>query len=323
VTQSFSFGVTPSAGCTSSTSWTVSFSSAAYWLTITSGPSGDGGGIWTIKGSVLSNTETTIRTASITITPSSGSAVTAQVTQPASPASTPLIDLEVTALYQTVLDRDPDSTGYAFWTGSGEIALGQMLDSFLTSPEGYNNDFAVLAAYQAATGDAPTFAQFTAAMAAIREGTQTIGGLFSSLTGSGFTAATLYQNLLGRSPSPSEITAANAAGLVSWFQTLVGFPASATPVAAVNNEFQSTGTFANHTSAAADHTNALYIRLLYFTILRRDADPIGLNYWLGVANTGGAGILFQGSITLSIRMEIEGSGPGQGFAGSPEFQALY
>jgi hypothetical protein len=198
-----------------------------------------------------------------------------------------------------------------------------MLDSFLTSPEGFNSDFVVMAAYQAATGNPPTYAQFSAAVAGIRAGTRTAGSLFSSLIGSGYTATTLYQNLLGRIPSSSEITEANTAGLASWFQTLIGFPATTTPVATANNEFQSTGTFANRTSTTGDHTNALYIRLLYFTTLRRDPDPGGLNYWLGVADTGGAGILFQGSVTLNVRIQIDGPGSGQGFAGSPEFQALF
>ncbi len=271
----------------------------------------------------MSNTESATRSAAIIITPSIGPPVTIQVTQPAPAGATPLLDLQVTALYQTVLGRDPDAAGYAFWTGSGESGLGQMLDSFVTSPEGFNTDFAVMAAFQAATGTSPTFAQFTTAVAGVRAGTQTVGGLFSSLTRSGYSAANLYQNLLGRAPSVSETSSANSAGIASSFETMIGFPASTTPAAAVNNEFQSTGTFANRRSAAGDHTNALFIRLLYYTILLRDPDAAGLNFWLGIANQGGAGILFQGAPALSARLLIEGVSAGEGFAGSPEFQGLY
>ncbi|HTX39209.1 MAG TPA: DUF4214 domain-containing protein, partial [Bryobacteraceae bacterium] len=321
-TQSFSISVAPRGGCTPATTWTASSTAGTYWLTITSGTTGNGGSTATLQGSGLSNTQPAARSGTITLTPSTGSAVTVEVTQPPA-AATALIDLEVTALYQTVLGRDPDASGYAFWTGSGVTGLGQMLDSFLTSPESFNTDFAVMAAYQAATGSAPTYAQYTATVAGVRAGTQTIGGLFSSLAGSGYSATNLYQNLLGRAPSSSEISQANAAGLASWFQTLIGFPASTTPVAAANNEFQSTGTFANANSVAGDHTNALFVRLLYFTILLRDPDPAGFAYWLGVANSGGAGILFQGSAGLDLRLQLEGTGAGEGFSGSPEFQGLF
>ena len=105
-----------------------------------------------------------------------------------------------------------------------------------------------------------------------------------------------------------------------WFQNLIGFPAAGT-IAASNNEFQSTGTF--HTTLAADHTNALYIRMCYFTILARDPDPSGFTFWLGIANSG-PGILFQGAAGFSTRIQIMGPGtPPQGFTGSPEFQGLF
>ena len=83
----------------------------------------------------------------------------------------------------------------------------------LTSPEAFGSDFAVMAAYQAALGTPPTYAQFTGAVTAIRAGTQTVGGLFSSLINANYTAANLYQNLLNRQPLANEITAANTAGL--------------------------------------------------------------------------------------------------------------
>jgi hypothetical protein len=229
---------------------------------------------------------------------------------------------QVLALYEQLLGRDPDSVGFAFWSGSGAGGLGSMADAFLTSPEAFNSDFAVMAAYQATTGSAPTYLQFNAAVTNIRAGLQTIPALFNSLTGSGYTATNLYQNLLGRSPSVGEINSANTAGLASAFQTLIGYPGSNTPIAAANNEFQSTGTF--HTTIAADHSNALYARMIYFVTVSRDPDPTGLAFWLGIANSGGPGILFQGSAAFSTRIQILGPGtPNQGFIGSPEFQGLF
>jgi len=320
--QGFSIAITPRGGCTGSTTWTAAAESTAYWLTVTAGTNGNGSSASMLQASGLANTQTAPRSGSITITPSNGGPVTVMVTQAPASSTTPLIDLQVTALYQTVLDRDPDASGYAFWTGGGVAGLGQMLDSFLTSAEGFNFDFAVMAAYQAATGAPPTYAQFRVAVTALRAGQVSIATLFGSLAPQDYTPASLYQNLLGRAPSASEAAAVNSQGLSYAFQSLIGFPAVNSPAASANNEFQSTGSFAG-TSAAADHTNALFVRMLYYTILLRDPDPAGLQYWTGVANSGGAGVLFQGNAGLAWRLAIEGTSAGQGFAGSAEFQGLY
>jgi hypothetical protein len=64
--------------------------------------------------------------------------------------------------------------------------------------------------------------------------------------------------------------------------------------------------------------------MVYFTTLSRDPDASGQQFWLGVANGGGPGILFQGNAGYPTRIQIRGPGtPGQGFAGSPEFQRLF
>jgi hypothetical protein len=167
---------------------------------------------------------------------------------------------EVYALYEQPLGRDPDSAGFAFWTGSGGAGLGPMADSLLTSPEDFNSDFAVMAAYQAATGAPPTYAQFTAAVTSVRTGAQTVGGLFNSLIGSSFTATTLYQNMLNRAPTAGDSTCINT-DLSACLQPIIGYPSSTTPVRAANNEFQSTGTY--NTTLAADHTNGLYVQMIY------------------------------------------------------------
>jgi YD repeat-containing protein len=306
------FTVTPSAACGA---WTATSSNPGL-LQITSGASGSGAG--TVGFALLSNTHNGPQNYTLTVASATGSA-TYSVTEAGSGDSQTY--REVHALYEQLLGRDPDPAGFAFWTGQGGAGLGQMADSFLTSPEAFNSDFAVMAAYQAATGAPPMYAQFTAAVASIRAGTQTVGGLFNALIGSGFTAATLYQNLLNRAPAGADSACINT-GLGACFQTIIGFQATTTPVGAANNEFQSTGTY--HTTVAADHTNGLYVQMIYYVTVSRDPDAGGLAFWTGVANGGGPGLLFQGSAGYLTRIQILGPGtPGQGFIGSPEFQGLF
>jgi len=272
-------------------------SSAPLWLSAAATTSG-------FSYQALSNSNSTARTGTITLTVGTGVPATGGGTLvfPVSEAgdSETLLPREVRALYASVLGRDPDAGGFAFWTGTGSAGLGQMLDSFLTSPEALNSDFAVMAAYQGATGAPPTYAQFTATVAGIRSGTETIGGLYSSLTPNGFTAQALYLNLLNRAPTGPEILAFNVDGALATFTTLIASP-----------EFQST-------------TNGLYIRMLYFVILGRDPDFGGLDFWVGVANSGGPGILFQSQAGYATRIQILGTGAAdQGFSGSPEFQGKF
>jgi hypothetical protein len=282
-------------------------------------PSGPSSGAGTVGFALLNNTHNGPQSYTITVASATGSAFY-PVTEAGSGDGR--VYREVYALYEQLLGRDPDPAGFAFWTGAGGAGLGQMADSFLTSPEAFDSGFAAMAAYQAATGGPPTYAQFTAAVTSVRAGTETVTGLFRSLIGSSFTATTLYQNLLNRQPSGSEISNATDAGLAVWFEYLIGYPGTTTPINSPNNEFQSTGTF--HTTLAADHTNALYVQMIYYVTLSRDPDPAGFAFWLGIANTGGPGLLFQGSAGYGTRIQIMGPGtPNQGFIGSPEFQGLF
>ena len=303
------FMVTPSGTCGP---WTATSSNPEF-LQITSSAPGSGPG--TVGFTLLNNTHTGQQSYSVTVASGSASAVYT-VTEAGSGDSQ--VYREVYALYEQLLGRDPDPGGFAFWTGSGGAGLGQMADSFLTSPEAFNSGFAVMAAYQAATGAPPTFAQFTAAVTSIRAGAQTVPGLFNGLIGAGYAAGNLYQNLLGRVPTGADSACINT-GLSACFQALIGYPSSITPVGAANNEFQSTGIY-----HAVDHTNGLYVQMIYYVTLSRDPDPGGFAFWTGVANSGGAGILFQGSAGLATRIQILGPGtPNQGFIGSSEFQGLF
>ena len=335
VTVTGSFTVTPSsvAVCGGANPSTWMATSNASWLIITSGATGNGNAIGGGTYEALSNPTTQARTATVTFTPSVGVLSVIQFTQPASTAPTLL--RQVTALYQEILGRDPDTGGYNFWTGQGTAGLGLMVDNFLTSPESYNTNFGVMEAYQAATGAGPNLAAFNAAVLQVRLGGTTPAGLFSSLssTVTGFSATNLYLNLLNRAPTTGEASTCNGNLTLCFTNLTLAAQASATPFGpGTSLEFLSTGTFANHTASCTtgtctvpgDHTNNLYVRLLYFTILGRDPDAGGLQFWFGIANTGGAGIQFQGSLEQPVRIQILGPGTqGQGFVGSPEFQALF
>ena len=304
------FTVTPSAGCGA---WTATSSNPAF-LRITAGASGSGSG--TVGFTLFNNTHNGAQSYSITV--ASGAVSQSYLVTEAGSGNNEVYR-QVYALYEQLLGRDPDAGGFAFWTGTGGAGLGQMADSFLTSPEAFNSDFVVMAAYQAATGVPPTFAQYNAAVNALRAGTQTVAGLFNSLAGGGFTAANLYQNLLNRAPGAGD-SACIASGLEACFQTIIGYPASMTPVGSPNNEFQNTGIY----HGAADHTNGLYAQMIYYVTLSRDPDASGLSFWTGVANTGGPGVLFEGSAGFATRIQILGPGTqGQGFIGSQEFQGLF
>lgn len=288
------------------------FASSAPWLA--AGASGS-----TVTFTALANSLSGARSGTIAIGSAAGASATVTVTEAAD--SEAIETRQVRALYESILGRDPDAGGFAFWTGAGANGLGYMADDFFTSPEAFNTDFAVIAAYQAGSGAPPTHAQFTAAVSAVRAGAGNIAGLFNSLIAGNpsYTATNLYQNLLGRAPTFLEEFSYDA-NLAVGFGAIIGFPSATSPVAAANNEFQSTGTF----SQGIDHTNSLYIRMLYFTILDRDPDQGGLAYWENVAASGGPGILFQGAAGLATRITILGTGiPGEGFVGSTEFAGSF
>ena len=332
VTGAFTVSPNSVAVCGGANPSTWMATSNASWLIITSGNTGNGNATSGGTYEALSNPTTSARTATVTFTPSVGVLSVIQFTQPGSTA--PTLQRQVTALYQSILGRDPDTAGYNFWTGQGTAGLGLMVDNFLTSPESYNTNFGVMEAYQAATGAGPNLATFNSAVLNLRLGGSTPASLFASLssTVTGFSATNLYMNLLNRAPSAGEATACNA-NLTTCFTNLTDANnAGATPFGpGTALEFLSTAS-PNHTASCTsgtctvpgDHTNNLYVRLLYFTILGRDPDAGGLQFWFGIANGGGAGIEFQGTTEQPVRLQILGPGTqGQGFVGSAEFQALF
>ena len=204
---------------TTGTCGNYSATSNVPWLTATGGA-----GLTYVA---LSNPNSTPQTGTLTITNAGGtSSVTITVTEAANTAAE-YPNREVTALYQSILGRDPDSGGYTYWTTSG-LPLGTMADDFLAGPEAFNTDFAVMAAYQAATNAPPTYNQFLTAVSGIRAG-GTLASLFNSLVATNpYSATTLYQYLLGRSPTAADYTACSCSALTGSALDLGSRPSSGT-----------------------------------------------------------------------------------------------
>jgi len=317
-----SFNVIPNGGaaCTSANTWNAV--SSAPWLQVVAGATGNGSVTSGVTFNAFANTNSSARTATIT---AAGKIFT--VTQPASPAA--LLNREVTALYQTFLGREPDAGGYSFWTGigapkdsAGNVLLGTMVDNFVTSPEGVGTDFAVMTVYKTVLNRAPSFNEWLTAVTAVRNGTVPAAQLMTNLLNSTEFATNfgspninsnlvtnLYLHALGRGPNSTELSNAasvTAATSYAFFLNYSATNGSSSGVFSATTEYKNT-------------TNPLYIGELYFGILGRDSDVGGFNFWVGIANNGGPGILFNGP--QSTRLAIMGTSIGSlGFVFAPEFQ---
>ena len=302
-----SFTVTPCAVCRGA--WSASPS--ADWVSISSG--GSGTGVGAVAFNVLANTSLTSRSATITITEAGVAPVSITINEAGSTQS--LLNRETQALYQRALGREPDASGFSFWTCTapatlspcanlGAAGLGQMVDLFLESPEGMSSDFQVLALYQAFLGRLPAFSEWSVALVPFRAPNTPAGwsaatsaliatlvhsseytGRYGATGNTGNAVANLYQNMLLRQPANSELasgiaTVANS-GLPGLFAAMF-----------TGAEFWNTGVFAS-AGAASDHTNSLFVTMMYFAVLARDPDTAGFAFWMAVANSGGAGIYFQ------------------------------
>jgi len=225
--------------------------------------------------------------------------------------------------------------------------------------EGESSDFQVIAIYKAMLGTLPTFAQWQAAVAPFRLNETPAGWaaaatslLNSLLNGQQYATqygppvnisnvvTNMYMNLLGRAPSGTEL--ANAITLVTngglggpynlFYNLAIAPPLSAPappnppylPSQDTSAEFQNRLTFAS-AGVTNDHSNSMFVTLLYFAVLARDPDAGGFTFWSGVANGGGSGIYFQAAAAgVNARGLVEGPGtPGVGLVGSPEFQNLF
>jgi hypothetical protein len=275
----------------------------------------------------FTNTRTTGLTATLTVSASGAIPAVFTVTEPGS--TDILTNRQVRALYQRLLGREPDVSGWAFWTGVGEAGLGQMADDFLTSAEGQIYNFQVVLIYKGLLNRFPTYDEASAGLATIRPPAPSSQAaiLFTDVLVSPEYLAdygpfnntnfvtNLYQNLLGRAPTSSELNA-DVSNLANGALTAYGIFSLLT----AGQEFQNTGPYVT----ATDHSNAAYIDLLYLLILGRVPDPSGFAFWLGVANGGGSGIYYNGSAAYPTRIQILGTGViNEGFTGSAEFQCPF
>ena len=113
-----SLTITPLVGTSCTNTYTAT--SSAPWLVVTGGT--------TVSFTAVSNAHSTQQTATITVTSvtTPPSVQTITVTEAGSTAA--LTSRQITALYQTMLGRDPDSSGWTYWNGVGVAGLGQMAD---------------------------------------------------------------------------------------------------------------------------------------------------------------------------------------------------
>jgi uncharacterized protein len=231
-------------------------------------------------------------------------------------STAPLLYREVAFLNQQVLGREPDASGLAFSVGNSPSTLGRLAADFLDSREGQEIDFQAMAIYQAIIGSAPGYSTYLTALQALRRGTSAESQFREILRGSPCslspqaTVECIYRNLLNRAPESLELSAGIAMQPFALFTSLFAGP-----------EFQSQG------ELTADHTNALYPRMLYYLILERAPSESELAHWLNVANSGGPGSYYNQIPSIvgpsSTQLSILGNGESTGLTGSPEFLARF
>lgn len=318
-----SFAVT-SSYCSPADTWTATSDSPR--LTITSGASGGGvPSITIVAFSMLTNSTTLSQTAHMVVNGTmSGLPFSMMFTVTQAGSTEPQLQRVVRALYQTILGREPDPSGWAFWTGpavprasNGVALVNVMADDFYRSAEFQGNGFAIFSIYGAVLGRLPSFAEWSAGTLSLRNLTQTpaqvVDGLAGALSNAAFVQTAII-NGLGRAATPAEISAYSAqlnGGETKYdFLNSVIFP---------NAAFQNA-------------TNGAFVAMLYYTILVRDFDMAGFDFWLGVVNTppgqGGIYYLFnQPAAPYALKLEVIGQAvpPNPnllGFLGGPEFQRL-
>ncbi len=241
-------------------SGTFTATSSAPWVVITSVADG------AIAFNVFSNISTSPRTATVQAARVGNKAILT-ITQAAS--TDPLSKRQAALLYQQILGREPDP-------GQPQLALADLATSLLNRPEVRDSAFQLIAMYQAVTGAPPQFPAFLVVLEEIRNG-RTTESQFALIAGSGAcTAECIYRNLLDRAPTTAELAAHQSQRPFAIFSAVWNSP-----------EFHSTDGF------TADHTNSLYITMLYHLLLQRSPNPAELAQLLKTANAAGPGVYFK------------------------------
>jgi len=310
--------------CTASDTWRAVSDSRRLKI---APPAGGNGSVTsqTIQFTMLTNSSSQQRTAHVIVSGvASGQLYSLTFTAIQNGSTEPLLPRAVRALYQSILGREPDQAGFEFWTGngapadsSGAILVNGMADDFYRSPEFRDTGFAALAIYQAVTGQLPGFDQWSSAVDQLRGDPLAVGQLTDSLSGSMSDAAFVQQTFLnayGRPASASEL-----AGFTGQLSGGMSRYALLSDVVFQSGEFQS-------------RTNAAFVNMLYYTILERDPDTGGFQFWLNQipVSAGTPGVYYvylsppaDYSVKLSIIGQAAPPNPAfLGFLGSPEFQAL-
>ena len=184
------------------------------------------------------------------------------------PRDVPSVTSFVTHLYQEVLDRQPDPSGYNFWVtqlNTGALSTGQVAIGFVTSAE-YRTD-AVVSYFRAQLGRTPTAAEaqpYVNRLAAGESQDQVRVSFFGSeefFNDAGRDNAQfvirLYSQILGRSPSPAEVS--------GWVNVLTETRGDRTFVA---NQFLYSPENYQYEAVVA-----------YRNLLHRPPDAAGLAFW--------------------------------------------
>ncbi len=201
---------------------------------------------------------------------------------------------EVYSLYQTILHRAPDPTGYADWTNvlsKGSMSLLQVTQSFMQSPEyvariGNPSDAGfVTQLYWDAFGRAPDAGGYNSQLTRLQAGTsraQLVDNFILSTEAinnlkkqhaDGFwvpnpygqQVAMVYEGALGRLPDPN--------GLANYTAKMAS---GALTNKSLSYEFGSSAEFLNKYAAMSDRD---FITEMYHNVLHRNPDAAGLNSW--------------------------------------------
>jgi len=143
---------------------------------------------------------------------------------------------EITILYQQVLGRNPDPTGFAAWTQQllHGTPLSAIRTAFATSQEVAND---LTAAFQAIYDEAPSAGALTAAEAQLADG-QTLQQVEAPWAADGQAEIVLlYEQVAGRNPDPT--------GLAAWTQQLL----HGTPLSAIRTAFATSQEVVNDLTA--------------------------------------------------------------------------
>ncbi len=154
----------------------------------------------------------------------------------------------VTDLYNTFLNRAPDATGLAYWTG--QLAAGVprevLIPSFM-----FANEFM-------------TYMQGMLGTATVRPEIDTVGDF--------------YRGVLGRLP--------DASGFGYWLQQFRAAQCQGT-TAVASTASAISGTFVDGSEyAGRNRTNAQFVGDLYNAFLRRGGDASGVQYWISQLDSG-------------------------------------